>query len=136
MKIRNGFVSNSSSSSFIIAVVDLLPWDIRHNKNNKEKIEFILDKVINEASEEGWAVRVENGYLFGTTWMDNFDLIEYITKITDGVSQYDFITFPAHSGFNHGDIEVLRNVVKHGFHNLDHTLGKGDLYEDTKWLCE
>ena len=83
MKNRYGFVSNSSSPSFII---DL-------NKINKEKkrnkiIKKVMncnyyeyDKYIHDDSK--WSVYhdEDTNKIDGSTWMDNFDFIEYIEDV-------------------------------------------------------
>ena len=77
MKTRNGFVSNSSSSSFLINI----------DKLTLEQIEMIK----NHPAEgyEKWELREVKGLLC-TTSMDNFDLKEYVlTKV--GVEENDII---------------------------------------------
>lgn len=63
MKIRNGFVSNSSSSSFII------------NKNNltADEEKLILDYIDSEANDDGWSIEIDetSGLINGWTSMDN-----------------------------------------------------------------
>lgn len=75
MKIRNGFVSNSSSSSFVVAISVL-------NEDEKKKI---LDYVpfSNEETEDyrdHWSIRVDEkrGVIYGFTTMDNGDLSKYL----------------------------------------------------------
>ena len=73
MKIRNGFVSNSSSSSFTIKVTDLTGEQLFKILNN------------NEDDADSW--RVENDTLdgkdiiHGTTTMDNYSWYDYLKKI-------------------------------------------------------
>ena len=117
MKVRNGFVSNSSSSSFIIPITDLF---LRNKSYDINKTNTALDNIIEKAHEEGWAAKVKAGYLIATTYMDNFDLIEYVINKTEKSNQYSFIIIPAHTGFKHGDIKVLENIINRGFYNLDH----------------
>ena len=77
MKIRKGFVSNSSSSSFVIEARNL----------SEKQIEQIMDhgSICQLDYEERWDVdkainefnaRVITGYVF----MDNFDMHKYLTK--------------------------------------------------------
>jgi len=75
MKVRKGFVSNSSSSSFII---------------NRSKITYEQECLIQKACSEvddknysisGWKLFYTYGSIIGYTSMDNFDIKEYFDKI-------------------------------------------------------
>ena len=78
MKIRNGFVSNSSSSSFVI------PKD----KLTEEQIQLIFNHS-SEASKhseyydfgniyDSWSISESEFYISGHCFMDNFDMYEYL----------------------------------------------------------
>lgn len=77
MKIRNGFVSNSSSSSFVI--------DSKYLTENQ--IKLILAhrycQTIPYAMSDFWDINwsEDNRYILLDTLMDNFDMYEYLTKI-------------------------------------------------------
>lgn len=66
MKVRQGFVSNSSSSSFVVSLNDV---------DSLSLIKFLgLDK------NEGWNITV-NEYtktIHGYTDMDNFDMLDFM----------------------------------------------------------
>jgi hypothetical protein len=78
MKIRHGFVSNSSSSSFVIQAKDITGDQ--------------LDKIINHSSvgtemgldyadSDYWNIMVAMGEVRGYTSMDNFDMHEFFERI-------------------------------------------------------
>ena len=77
MKIRSGFVSNSSSSSFVI---------------DKRRITAAQFTLIQNHSEEGakygisdsgdaWFIEDAEMYLKGSTYMDNFDMRLFLERI-------------------------------------------------------
>lgn len=92
MKIRNGFVSNSSSSSFVI------PKD----KLTEEQIQLIFNHS-SEASkhteyynfgnvDDPWCIRESEYYISGYCIMDNFDMYEYLInflKIPKEIIKWD-----------------------------------------------
>ena len=75
MKIRNGFVSNSSSSSFIIEkkYISLVQHEEIKNQGG------------NANACDAWTIEDNyNGdhkYIHAHTWMDNFDLIQFCVDI-------------------------------------------------------
>lgn len=71
MKVRNGFVSNSSSSSFVIKKESLTPVQ-----------ESLLKGT---AGQTGWTFSERGGGLLFYTYMDNFDLVDYAKEI--GIKQ-------------------------------------------------
>ena len=70
MKERQGFVSNSSSASFIV---------------NKHYISgYQMDKIrehANEAGDDAWDIEDKGDVIGLSTYMDNFDIEEYLWKI-------------------------------------------------------
>jgi hypothetical protein len=70
MKIRKGFVSNSSSSSFVISKEFLSPYQI--------KMIFAHGR---EAGDDAWTIEETDESISGDTIMDNFDMAEYLTNI-------------------------------------------------------
>ena len=77
MKISSGFVSNSSSSSFIL---------------DKKKLSGEqIDKIINHSEEgeklnimwadDAWGVHDREDTIILSTTMDNFDMHEFLTQI-------------------------------------------------------
>jgi hypothetical protein len=77
MKIRNGFVSNSSSSCFYIYL-----------KNLKDiQLQQIVDhstwgKILKmDYPEDKWEIVVGEDVVTGFTFMDNFDMFEFLKEI-------------------------------------------------------
>lgn len=83
MKTRTGFVSNSSSSSFVISLDDLTPDQIEriHNHDGSETFKAWL-KECQETDWSGehdrWTVKEKDGKLHIYTVMDNFDMGHFL----------------------------------------------------------
>jgi len=85
MKFRNGFVSNSSSSSFTIS----------RSKLSKIQIKRIHDHIFHASKRpdlfpwlEEWEIKEDDDLdiITGFTWMDNFDMEMYLrdfVKVAD-----------------------------------------------------
>lgn len=73
MKIRNGFVSNSSSSSFVLNTNNLTVKQLRRFKEY-----FASDKL----NIDGWSITEdeEKGTIEGYTIMDNDELREWLKE--------------------------------------------------------
>jgi hypothetical protein len=72
MKIRNGFVSNSSSSSFVVETSILTPDEVN-------KI-FAYEEYAEKNQKDWWYIHEisDKGVIVGHTNMDNSDLSEYL----------------------------------------------------------
>lgn len=77
MKIRMDYVTNSSSSSFVISKRYIDQDQIEAIRRHSE----IGEKLGIECSEECWRIEENAKYIGGYTPMDNFDMEEFLNKI-------------------------------------------------------
>lgn len=87
MKIRIGFVSNSSSSSFVVSLDKISAKDALRLMAYREQPEDASGQTCNDS----WSMTVnyDRGVIIGFASMDNGDLGEYLTKY--GVNASIFI---------------------------------------------
>ncbi len=78
MKTRHGFVSNSSSSSFVVSRHHLTARQIRLLEDHAENAE---DAGMCCNDDDRWSITVRNLVVEGSTIMDNFDMCEYMSRI-------------------------------------------------------
>lgn len=85
MKIRVGFVSNSSSSSFILNKVFLTNSQIAILKKHDNFIKNFLDHndktMLGFDEDTGWFVYEEDNFIKLSTTMDNFDMVNFLRFI-------------------------------------------------------
>jgi hypothetical protein len=91
MKTRVGFVSNSSSSSFIISKEKLTENQIYAILNYVEIYNELPD-IVKQCNDmiygaEGWNIEEDDNEIRGYTYMDNFGMFEYLRMI--GIAEYD-----------------------------------------------
>jgi hypothetical protein len=83
MKTRSGFVSNSSSSSFAIRLSDLSPQQIEdiHNHLELARTSYKTYDLGSTQDEAMWSIVETDRVISGNTYMDNFDMHEFLILI-------------------------------------------------------
>jgi hypothetical protein len=79
MKSRFGFVSNSSSSSFIIANYNLSLEQINKIVNHSSVAEKDMPEI--DCPNDSWTIEVTYEHVQGYTYMDNFDMSTFLKNI-------------------------------------------------------
>ena len=92
MKTRIGFVSNSSSSSFIIFNKHLLSEEQLNAIHNH--IQFVKENEINDRfycdEDDAWNIAEMDHVIKGSTFMDNFDMRELFDILDIDNNNYKF----------------------------------------------
>ena len=79
MKYKIGFISNSSSSSFVIDINNITLkqyWRLINYSQAAPKIELKCDKW-----DMGWIITLSERSVVGSTSMDDFDMYAFLCKI-------------------------------------------------------
>lgn len=81
MKIREGFVSNSSSSSFIINLNNISKNQLQQIENHSESKSY--KTMYGKDKFQCWDILInkKQNTVHGSTSMDNFDMGEYLDTI-------------------------------------------------------
>ena len=80
MKVRNGFVSNSSSSSFMISRDNVSLSQIDKIMNCEEVAKDMKDLDCLEDSKL-WDITISTNFIIFDTYMDNFDMKRFLLNI-------------------------------------------------------
>jgi len=89
MKIRLGFVSNSSNSSFVIDRYFLTEEQTMAIIEHIEYAKQILGWEINENCIP-WNITLSHGVLFGDVSIDNFDMKKFMEEINVNMTKVRF----------------------------------------------
>jgi hypothetical protein len=80
MKIRQGFVSNSSSSSFLLDAGKLTAGQLGQIEHHIEEARRLgIDKCADPS--EAWTVEVTGATVLLDTMLDNFDMSKFLERI-------------------------------------------------------
>ena len=92
MKIRTGFVSNSSSSSFIVSKKVLSEDQILKIKNHITYAQVNFPQIEWAEEDQRWSVEETDEQIKMFTGMDNFDMHEFLLalNIEDENIKYEF----------------------------------------------
>lgn len=88
MKVRRDFVTNSSSSSFLIAKKHLDSDQIeaiRHHHELGKKMGLVTSSL-----DFPWYITENGKFITGSTDMDNFDMEEFLEKIDVNMDKVDW----------------------------------------------
>lgn len=77
MKTRSDYVTNSSSSSFIISKKYLDEEQAEAIKNHR----VLAERLGLDSFDDPWDIEENDDYITGYTCMDNFDMYEFLEKI-------------------------------------------------------
>jgi hypothetical protein len=84
MKLRNGFVSNSSSSSFVLSKHFVSEYQLEKIRNHIEVAKdegWVEEKGGQLGWPEPWDISENEHEVMGDTFMDNFDMEGFLERI-------------------------------------------------------
>jgi len=79
MKTREGFVSNSSTSSFVLKKADVTEEQLEAIRKHDQSQAFKDCRW--SSAGDAWTILEDDECLMGYTWMDNFDMAEYMKEL-------------------------------------------------------
>ena len=113
MKTRMGFVSNSSSSSFILSKSNLTKKQLEQIRKHKDVVRTNSFKLLRKVKEikkdwddldpgDSWNIEEDKDYIFGDTSIDNFNMYKYLQLIGIDIQDVSFYEY-----------ETCKSIVKH-----------------------
>jgi hypothetical protein len=101
MKTRNGFVSNSSSSSFILKKIDFTDKQLNLVRDHVQEVQRKRFNLLEKEKEYGtcfdkswaWEIEENDEWMTGHTSLDNFDMEAYMEIENLNVSKVGFYEY-------------------------------------------
>ena len=116
MKVRHDFVTNSSSSSFIISKKILTKKQIEAIRNHSELGEKLN---IRYAKSDAWNIEENNEYITGYTWMDNFSMYDFLKAIDINLKKVCWREYPFNiNEYNNQELEENNININNSCENL------------------
>ena len=103
MKVRNGFVSNSSSTSFVISKMQLTKTQVSMIINHIDVCQTLEEECSADITDE-YNIIENDGFISGDTIMDNFGMSEFLEKIVEVDRDYVHWLNECVIGLSHQDI--------------------------------
>lgn len=121
MKCRCGHVTNSSSSSFIIAKKYLDEDQIKaiHNHIELSRELGTLDKYVDDSDR--WDIIENDNFIAGDTWMDNFNMYSFLQDIGVNDKMVSWDEFPFKLPVEVND-EIDENELEEEWRKLIHEM--------------